>query len=324
MKIKVIILYLFIPCMALSQTSNTSVLDTINYIDGNGLRQGKWIEKEGNLRRIGNFINNKKQGIFIIYEGKDKIREMEYKNDKLSGKWVSYIGESIDEEFTYFNDTLNGEAKSYYFNGKIHKKGFYKNGKQHGMKYQYYKSGKLKMETLWDNGEEVWSKFYFKNGKINIDIIYPPEYINCKYNKKSIPIYKFTNTEEIYYDKKGNIKDIIKLKPDNKLGYDTIISPVYLNKSSKMKKSNRYRVVPFYDGEVCDTLKEFYKSGKLYLEKYHETKQKTVTKRYRKNGSLKYTIVEDKQTQNMRITEYRKNGQVKNSIAYNLRYFENF
>jgi hypothetical protein len=41
--------------------------DTINCIDSNNYRQGKWVERRGMVFFVGNYINNLREGVWIFY-----------------------------------------------------------------------------------------------------------------------------------------------------------------------------------------------------------------------------------------------------------------
>lgn len=64
---------------------------------------------------------------------------------------------------------LTGPFKSYYINGTLEKKGFYKNNYPDSIWSYYYESGQLKMKgTLKDGSNHGLWEYYYESGKINM------------------------------------------------------------------------------------------------------------------------------------------------------------
>ncbi|MCR9171317.1 MAG: hypothetical protein NXI10_02415 [bacterium] len=116
---------LFLTRAAFGQT------DTINQLDGNGLKQGYWIhygeehlDQGFPLNAIyseGVYVNDKKQGYWKRYHINGSIRLLgHYENDKPCGDYTKYFEDgTIEEEGTYCNDKYFGELKRYHPNGVL-------------------------------------------------------------------------------------------------------------------------------------------------------------------------------------------------------------
>tara|TARA_B000000557_G_scaffold260648_1_gene258350 strand:+ start:218 stop:721 length:504 start_codon:yes stop_codon:yes gene_type:complete len=84
----------------------------------------------GNIKVVGNFTNNLKDGMWTEYFKNGQIQIVEnYKNGKLDGEWIVF-----------------------YQNGTIQFKENYKNGKLDGKRVWYDEYGKLESEEYWIEG----------------------------------------------------------------------------------------------------------------------------------------------------------------------------
>lgn len=123
MKSITMLLFLLFYVMVNSQSAEIAGLDTINFIDKNGNKKGKWVIKgmhyyTGRTKVVsefrpdqvvetGMYVNNRKEGVWIEY----------HKNGKMRRK------------LTYINGVLNGEAAFYDETEKILKEGAFKDNK---------------------------------------------------------------------------------------------------------------------------------------------------------------------------------------------------
>lgn len=141
-----------------AQTFEIFKSDTINRIDVNGQKQGYWrftnkIKKlpgyaEDQVVDEGNFINNKREGLWKEYYSTGKLKS----------------------EITYQENRKNGHARTYYKSGALQEEGNWLIGKWDGSYKYYYESGQLSYDWKFVNGKrEGPQKYYYENGKINYD-----------------------------------------------------------------------------------------------------------------------------------------------------------
>ena len=76
-----------------------------------------------------------------------------------NGKWIILSNDSsLKELITYKNGYKDGLYKSFFFDGQIAIKGYYKDGLKHG-RWQYYSQKGFKGSSfLYKNGESIKSK----------------------------------------------------------------------------------------------------------------------------------------------------------------------
>ena len=173
MKLKVIQIFLFFTLPVVLNAQSFEVLkgDTINVVDQNNLKQGRWVEMNNGVKiQEGNYIDNKKQGIWLKYYPKGIVaHKANYIGGRPEGKMCFYYesGEIL-EEGTWNNDRWVGEFKFYHKNGNLSYLWTYnENGKRTGEQKYYYESGKLKIKGNWKDGiKEGEVKEYYPDGSI--------------------------------------------------------------------------------------------------------------------------------------------------------------
>ncbi|MFL5751886.1 MAG: SpoIIE family protein phosphatase [Bacteroidia bacterium] len=103
--------------------------DTINKVDKDGLKQGRWVFFGKDQRGLKNKILKHNQ---ITEEG-------QYLNDKKNGTWKSYHTNTnkLKRELVYANGVTAGKAKFYTEKGKLKEEGVLQNNKWVG-EYSYY------------------------------------------------------------------------------------------------------------------------------------------------------------------------------------------
>ena len=88
--------------------------DTINIIDGGGLKQGKW-------KVYGNTKPN------TCYQPTSLVEEGKYEENKKKGVWKEfYCNGNMRNKITYMNGRPDGYAIMYHENGKISEEGLWK------------------------------------------------------------------------------------------------------------------------------------------------------------------------------------------------------
>jgi len=126
--------------------------DTINLVDANNKKQGKWI---------------------YFFKSKPTLIEKEgvYKDNRKKGVWKTrYLNGNLKSEITYKNNRPDGYAKIYYENGKVSEEGIWRGTKWVGKYNFYHENGKKAYEWSFnESGKRSGiQKYYYKDGKLRI------------------------------------------------------------------------------------------------------------------------------------------------------------
>lgn len=123
---------------------------------------GTWIYTPCTDFRIeGNFLNNKKNGVWKYYSNDRLISEIRYKEGVLDGNATGYYENGqVAANTTYSDGHLDGEYIAFHENGKIKEKSKYTEGKLDGL-----------FEKFDNNGEPVYSIKYKEGMPFNLDIM---------------------------------------------------------------------------------------------------------------------------------------------------------
>ena len=183
--------------------NNVLSAQTLNQVDGNGQKQGKWIKtyQNGNTRYEGQFRNDKPFGEFHYYfesgklqavskfsddgiicksssffENGNPMAEGTFINQKKDGKWIFYSdidGKMIAEE-NYTDDILDGRKVTLFpETGEPAEIMYYKKGRRDGLFQKYFLSGKVMIAGKYENDMlEGEYTVYFENGKVEIHGFY--------------------------------------------------------------------------------------------------------------------------------------------------------
>lgn len=112
--------------------------EDINKVDGLGMRQGPWKEfhPNGKVRSEGQYVDDRRQGIFKEYDAQGGLKEM-----------VKYDGGVVDQKA---QETLTVDIKrTFHPNGKVASIGSYsKSGKREGLFKQFDTNGKATTATI--------------------------------------------------------------------------------------------------------------------------------------------------------------------------------
>jgi antitoxin component YwqK of YwqJK toxin-antitoxin module len=176
---------------------------TLNQIDGNGQKQGRWVKtyQNGYTRYEGQFRNDKPNGEFHYYYESGKLQAVSkfsddgvicnsssffengnpmsagtFVNQKKDGKWTFYSdidGKKVAEE-NYSEDVLDGRKVTLFpETGEPAEIIYYKKGMREGVFQRYFLSGKVMIAGKYANdlldGEYT---VYYENGKIEIHGFY--------------------------------------------------------------------------------------------------------------------------------------------------------
>lgn len=169
--------------------------DTINYVDKNNHKQGRWFVFEGNTEKIlqeGHYTGDLKEGIWTsYYSSGNKKAEITYLSGQKKGFAKIYFENGNTAEEGYWDiDKWTGKYTTYYSNGKLSYLWNYdQNGRRHGYQKYFYPNGIIKIEGEWENGKEkgVIKEYYengtiksqktYKDGKLDSNLVVLPDII---------------------------------------------------------------------------------------------------------------------------------------------------
>ncbi len=177
------ILYSFSFFKAQAQSYEPYKGDSINKIDVDGRKQGKWIlmgkHKPGTCYapeakvEEGKYQDNRKKDVWIEYFCNGNMRnKLTFTNGKPDGyAQMFHENGKISEEGNWKNNRWVGNYKLYYENGQVqHEFVFNPNGKREGAQTYYYENGQKAIEGNFTNGKEAGLiKEYFENGDIKAE-----------------------------------------------------------------------------------------------------------------------------------------------------------
>lgn len=234
MKIRTLILFLFISVFAFAQN------DAPNRIDAKGKKQGLWKKYEkGVLVYEGNFVNDVPTGEFKYYHANGKLKSVSnFINGTTRVKTTLYHENGQKSAEGIFVDQIKDGEWNYYNNaGRLIKTESYKNGVKHGPWRTYSsQTGTLLEEMNYQDGQlnGEWD-IYYANGDISSKI----NYINGKRNGVTESYYtgKAIMSKGVYHD-------------DFKIGtWEYFDADGKLRKSEDMVKSHANKTyLYFYNG----------------------------------------------------------------------------
>ncbi len=280
--------------------------DTVNRLDINGLKHGKWITFIDGLKKVENYNNNRLNGKSQLFDDKKVLQEITHKNGLRNGNYIEYTSSDTINILSYKNDSLIWE-KTFWTDNKIHSMTHYVNDIPHGIQILYNYNGSINTERIWNKGNIEQVKTYYDNGKLNNEFYSKPNTIDIYYYKTGKIKQKKTDFEIIDYNKKGKITNVEKLKPDILNGNDTIKGFCNKERILKKGKKNYYIVQPFYNGVEHGTTKVFYPKGSIYFEGYSEYGRCKRMIYYYKSGVIK-SIIEIDINDTMHTKNYNKKG----------------
>lgn len=142
-----------------AQSSELFGKDTINRIDVEGKKQGKWI-----------YFGKHKPG--TCYQPDQKAEEGKYKDNKKTERWLEYYcNGNLKNKLTFVNGRPDGEAQMFHENGKISEEGNWKNNRWVGNYRLYYDNGQVQHEFVFNASgkREGPQKYYYDNGQVAIE-----------------------------------------------------------------------------------------------------------------------------------------------------------
>lgn len=133
--------------------------DTINKIDVNRKRQGKWIVTA-------------RPNVNVGYQKGETVEEGEYKNGRKEGVWKKYFpGGKIKSEIFYVGSRPKGPYTLYYENGNIEEQGNWARTKNTGAFKRYHPNGKIAQDFTFTSGGQRTGKqtYYYANGNVRLE-----------------------------------------------------------------------------------------------------------------------------------------------------------
>ncbi|MBO4773133.1 MAG: toxin-antitoxin system YwqK family antitoxin [Bacteroidales bacterium] len=193
---KKLALLFILSLIALSGTAQSGMTfggETVNVVDRDSLKQGKWYYFYDSLQTIvscsGTYIDNKRQGVWTeYYRNGNRRSEISYQDNHKYGLMKSFYenGNLAEEGYWdgqhwvgsykfYFatgrlaydwnyGDEGNrvGEQSYYYENGQLMRLGTWVDGYADGLVAEYYDSGNLRCESQWKMGrvDGIMQEYY--------------------------------------------------------------------------------------------------------------------------------------------------------------------
>lgn len=203
----------YIACCLIICLQSFSQSDSLNRIDGDGKKQGKWI-RTGKDRPSG------------CYKSSQVVEEGRYINNVKNGLWTEYYCNGNKRNIMEFvKGRPDGMATMYFENGKIEETGTWKNNRWIGKYQKFDSTGKLLLDTVYLSARKKETSFSPHNsiniyqGKSNSDTLATgPLILNGRqilYNsKKQVTkdgVFKdnqFIDGKVYYYNQQGTLSRI--------------------------------------------------------------------------------------------------------------------
>ncbi len=292
-------------------SENSFALDSLNRIDENNLKQGRWVYTnktrklpsygENQIVEEGTYINDKKIGKWLYYYNNDKVKHiLTYSDNRPDGYAVFYYKNGNKrEEGIWKNNKWIGEYKFYYSNGNLRSDWKYnENGQRTGVQKYYFETGQLKIEGEWQNGKEsgviteyhedgsVKSERSFENGKIDLVASknYSPQEKEGKVTIKkidslNIDLKKVKEIKAITIKDNLNVPEKSASKKDN-IPWSGTGTRQFFNKNGQVIREGYFEKGYLMDGKVYmfssdgkKTRTTEYKGGRIIKETNHRKKK---------------------------------------------------
>jgi antitoxin component YwqK of YwqJK toxin-antitoxin module len=200
--------------------------DTINFIDIDGRKQGKWVlfgkHKQNSCyaptqkAEEGSFNQNRKIGIWMEYfcNGNPK-NKVTFANGRPDGYVIIYHENGkIEQEGQWKNNRWIGTFKRYYANGELqHQFKFNESGKREGEQIYKYENGQTAVIGNFVNGKEIGViKEFYENGDLKAE----KSFNNGEVDVNSIKNYDAKKELVKKSDMPTNLEPKLTLKPDEK------------------------------------------------------------------------------------------------------------
>jgi len=155
-------------------TLTINAQDTINSMDAQGKKQGHWVKKDKEGKKIydGQFTNDIPYGTFKYYYPEGELKAISVLSDNGKRSWtITYFKNGkMMAEGLYINEKRDSIWKFYSeFDKVVVSEEFYKNGKKDGISKTFYPDGVVAERSTWKNGVRSgpWEQFY-TDGKLKL------------------------------------------------------------------------------------------------------------------------------------------------------------
>lgn len=287
-----------------AQTFDMDGKDTINAMDVNNLRQGKWIVKNSTKKLPG-------------YRDDQTVEEGKYLASKKTGVWKAYFPTGkTKSEITYENNRPKGYAKFYHENGQLAEEGIWENNKWVGEYKMYYENGQLFYDWKYsaDGKREGEQKYFHDNGYTMIEGKWDGGKENGEqkeyYYSGAIKSTKNFNGGKMDEASVKNVEDSGKPDPNNKRKL-TIKAPAEVKvEEKKVVVKEEVKVeVPVVVEKVVPKAASLVENGQSKLfNKNKQVEQEGMFKNYKLWDGKRYFYDGDKL---VRIQTYKNGGVIK-------------
>jgi antitoxin component YwqK of YwqJK toxin-antitoxin module len=243
---------LLVISFAAGQTYEIAGADTINKIDLQGKKQGKWIlsgkHKPGSCYKPdqkaeeGMYTDNKKTGVWTDYHcngnPRSKITFVGGRPEGLSQNY--YENGNLSEEGTWKNSRWVGTYKLFYDNGKVqHEFVFNEGGRREGQQKYFHENGQLAIEGNFQNGKESGIiKEYYENGDLKAE----KNYSGGEIDLASVKEYEAKKALPKNVEGPADNAPVLKVREDekpNEAMAQAARGPVILNGEHTLYNKNR-------------------------------------------------------------------------------------
>ncbi|HAN76323.1 MAG TPA: hypothetical protein DCQ31_00415 [Bacteroidales bacterium] len=198
MKTYAIFLLVFAACFTINaQSFEIYNGDTINSVDANKLKQGKWVVfiNEKSVLETGKYSNNLKTGLWIKYWNNGNVQyEINYENGFPRGEVKFYYPSGkLQEQGIWELNKWVGKYQFYFQNGQAaYRWNFDSQGKRSGEQKYFFENGNTRIEGTWDKGKISGTlKEFYENGAVKAERVYNSEGFNKSLSKTFPPNPKF-------------------------------------------------------------------------------------------------------------------------------------
>ena len=142
----------------------------------NGKPSGDWIRyyENGQVKARLKYVENSDSAFVKLYDqlGK-KIAEGLYINEKKEGSWLLFSGDIKVAEEEFVNGHKHGISRKFYPTGEVFEEAEWVNGKQEGKYQVFFRNGKPYMQCkLRDNKRNGLCLVFFDNGRMEMEAYY--------------------------------------------------------------------------------------------------------------------------------------------------------
>lgn len=199
--------------------------------------------------------------------GRDHVK-CNYAHYELQGKQETLYFDGTTQVVRYFNKGLYDSVyKSYYYGGRLHEEGAYKNNEKEGVWKEYYENGQVwEIESYKEGSQYGTSVNYNEDGTLDKEIMYKDGMLDSAYT-----IYGENNKRAVvFYYKRDVLKSYSYEGKDGKL-----VAPIALkNGTGKVMayyaNGSKSAEIEFEDGAVNGIRKLYYSNGNVYIDQKRE------------------------------------------------------